>query len=588
MKKWLRWQGLIVFGVVSCIIFIFCIFLVDSIVKRYIEKAGTLVVGAKVELADADMRLFPPGLTLTNLQVTNPDSPMSNAVEAGRIDFSPDVLNLLKRKIIIDTMAIEGVRFNTSRSASGAVVSQKQEKAPSGTQPDSPSAAPGLPSIQVPDIKDILDREKLESLDQAQKLQKEIDAARVVWQNRLADAPDQKTFEQYQARAEKLQKDAKGLSGALTIAQDLKKLQNDVSKDLEELSALQMDFKQDTSTLKKKLDQLKSAPQQDIDRILNTYNLSANGLGNFSQLLFGDKITGRVQKAIFWYGKLKPFLEKAGPSDKKGVEVAPDRSQGVNVRFKEEDPLPDLLAKLVHVSMIIPAGNMEGKIQQLTSDQQLLGMPLEFNFSGDSLEGIQSIIIKGTLDHIHPNNSRDRVTVAVKQYRIKDLNLSESEDLPIVLKNGLAHLNLFASLQEDMLDVDVKLILDAVALESGKEVDGNQFQQALHNALADVSSFSINAEVSGPLDNYNVKITSDLDRVLRNAIGKQIKDLSDEFQDKLRAGIQDKFKGPLGEATGSMSGLDNINQEIASRMKLGDDVSNSLIKGLGGKSKIKF
>ena len=143
MKKWLRWQGLIVFGVVSCIILIFWIFLVDTIVKRTIEKAGTKVVGAKVELADADVRLFPPGLTLTNLQVTNPDSPMFNAVEAGRIDFSPDVLNLLKRKIIIDTMAIEGVRFNTSRKTSGAVVSQKQEKAPSGTQPDSPSAAQG-------------------------------------------------------------------------------------------------------------------------------------------------------------------------------------------------------------------------------------------------------------------------------------------------------------------------------------------------------------------------------------------------------------------------------------------------------------
>lgn len=588
MKKWLRWQGLIVFGVVSCIILIFWIFLVDTIVKRTIEKVGTKVVGAKVELADADVQLFPPGLTLTNLQVTNPDSPMFNAVEAGRIDFSPDVLNLLKRKIIIDTMAIERVRFNTSRKASGAVSSQKQEKAPTGTQPDSPSAGTGLPSIQIPDIKDILAREKLESLDQVQNLQKEIDAAKVVWQNRLADAPDQKTFEQYQARAEKLQKDAKGISGALTIAPDLKKLQNDVSKDLEELSRIQKDFKKDTNTLKKKLDQLKSAPQKDIDRILNTYNFSADGLGNFSQLLFGDKITGRVQKAIFWYGKLKPFLEKAGPSEKKGVEATPDRRKGVNVRFKEEDPLPDLLAKLVHVSMIIPAGDMEGKIQQLTSDQQLLGIPLEFTFFGDSLEGIQSITIKGTLDHVHPNNSKDSVTVAVKQYSIKDLNLSQSEDLPIILKNGLAHLNLFADLQEDMLDVDVKLILDAVTLEAGKEADGNQLQQALHDALVDVSSFSINAEVTGPLDNYSVKITSDLDRVLRNAVGKQIKDLSDEFQDKLRAGIQDKIKGPVGEATGSMSGLDNINQEIASRMELGNDVSKSLIKGLGGKSKLKF
>ena len=588
MNKIFRWQGLIVFGVVACLLLFVWFFLVDHFVKRFIEKSGTQVVGAKVELADADVRLFPPGLTLTTLQVTNPDSPMFNAFEAGRIDFSPDGPNLLRRKLIIDTMALEGIHFNTPRKTSGALSPKKREKAPSGTQSDSPSAVSGLPSIQIPDINDILAREKLDSLDQAKNLRKEIEAARVQWQNRLNDAPDQKAFKQYQERAKQLQKKAKGISGALAVAQDVKKLQKDISSDIEKLKGIQNDFNQDRNMLNKKLDRLKSAPQQDINRILSTYNLSADGLGNISQLLFGDKIGGTVQKAIFWYGKVKPFLEKAGPSDSQDTNEKPDRRKGVNVRFEETDPLPDFLARQVRVSMIIPAGDLQGEIKQLTSDQPLLGLPLEFNFAGNNLQGIQSIDIKGSLDHVQPDSYRDRASVAVKQYSVKDLNLSESADLPIVLKNGLANINLFASLHKGILDANVQLVLDAVTLEAGKKADGNQLQKALQDAMADVSDFSINAKVTGPLDNYDVNISSNLDRVIKNAVGRQLKALADEFQDKLRAGIMGKIKGPMEDATGSMAGLGDINQEIESRLKLGDDVSNTLIEGLGGKSKFKF
>ncbi len=149
-------------------------------------------------------------------------------------------------------------------------------------------------------------------------------------------------------------------------------------------------------------------------------------------------------------------------------------------------------------------------------------------------------------------------------------------------------MNLTASLHEDVLDADIKVIVDAVALEVGKEAGGNQLQRALQTALADVSRFSINAKVAGPLDNYGISLTSDLDRVLKNAVGRQIKDLTNEFQDKLRAGIMDKVKGPMADASGGMSGLDSINREIESRLKLGNEVSSSLLEALGGKSKLKF
>ncbi|MBW1675831.1 MAG: hypothetical protein JRJ79_04345 [Deltaproteobacteria bacterium] len=83
--KWVRWQGLIAFVVVVIVVMGVWFFVVDSAIEAVIEKTGTHVVGAKVELEDADLSISPLGLSLTGLQVTNPDEPMSNAVQVDRM-----------------------------------------------------------------------------------------------------------------------------------------------------------------------------------------------------------------------------------------------------------------------------------------------------------------------------------------------------------------------------------------------------------------------------------------------------------------------------------------------------------------------
>ncbi|MCA9458282.1 MAG: hypothetical protein KC587_16570, partial [Nitrospira sp.] len=101
MTKWIRWWGLGAFVVFAAIVGCVWIFFVDGWVKGAIEAAGTKAVGAKVEVEAADLSLFPTGLSLTRLQVTNPKTPMTNAVEAARVTMSLDGLNLLRRNVIV-------------------------------------------------------------------------------------------------------------------------------------------------------------------------------------------------------------------------------------------------------------------------------------------------------------------------------------------------------------------------------------------------------------------------------------------------------------------------------------------------------
>ena len=80
MKKWFRWWGIAVFFGLIVLISAGWLLLADRIVKTTLETAATRVVGAKVDIGKADVSLLPTGLTLSGLQVTNPQRPMRNAL----------------------------------------------------------------------------------------------------------------------------------------------------------------------------------------------------------------------------------------------------------------------------------------------------------------------------------------------------------------------------------------------------------------------------------------------------------------------------------------------------------------------------
>jgi uncharacterized protein (TIGR03545 family) len=169
MKKLIRWQGLIAFiGIVVLLSVLFIVF-ADGIAKRAIEKTGTMVVGAVVDLDDVDLALFPLGLKLKGLRVTNPDEPMKNAFEIMRADFSIDASNLLWRKILINEMTVDGVKFNTQRKKSGAIKVSKKFRAPEKSEQEKLEKRK-LPSFDVKDVKTILKKEKLLTIEEAKKL----------------------------------------------------------------------------------------------------------------------------------------------------------------------------------------------------------------------------------------------------------------------------------------------------------------------------------------------------------------------------------------------------------------------------------
>ena len=97
-----RWRAIVplmlLFVVGGLVIFL----LLDTMVRRGIESSGSYLVGARVELESADVRLGDGSVRLRGLQVTNPDAPMTNLLEAEEIVIDIRKTPFLTKRMHID------------------------------------------------------------------------------------------------------------------------------------------------------------------------------------------------------------------------------------------------------------------------------------------------------------------------------------------------------------------------------------------------------------------------------------------------------------------------------------------------------
>jgi uncharacterized protein (TIGR03545 family) len=569
--KWFRWKGLIAFVVLLFLLVTVWLFFVDVVIKAAVEKTGTHLVGAKVELAAADLSFSPLGLSLTGLQVTNPGAPMTNAVQVDRVALALEGAKLLRRKVILKEMTLDGVRLNTPRNKSGAISSKRAAiPVPSKSPSDEKTR---WPSLKVPSVEEILQKEKLRSLEMVESLRTDLQAEKAEWQGRVARLPDKAKLEQYRKRIEALMSGKqRGLEGILGGASEILAVKKELSRDLDSIKAARQELEQDVASMRKRIDEVKRTPQADIRRLREKYAPAPKGLTNVSQLLFGERISSWVDTVLNWYEKLGPVLERA-KERKRGPEVVkPVRGKGVNVRFKEHEPYPDFLIRIAQVSVEIPAGLIRGQIRNITPDQDVLGVPLTYEFSGGNLTGLGSVKIDGSLDHVDPFSTQDTANLQIRGYQLSDVTLSDRALLPVILKKAAADFKARAALSGEALEASLSAGLESVDMATSSQDEAGGLMKALASAVSDIKAFGVKAQISGTLEDYDLQLSSDLDRVLKDAVRNQVKAQAVRLEKELQSAIFEKVGEPMADVETSLGGLGAVSSELSARLKLGDEL----------------
>ena len=521
MMNWIRSWGIALFAVLTLI----WVLSIDWLVKSAIIAYGTELNGAQVELESAELSLWPAGLELINLQVTDAYNPMFNRFEAGSISATLDSALLLRRQVIVEQLDIIGVRMNSPRIRSGATK-------------DTPIVTNAgfdfgglIPDVSLPDMSLLLADAQQQVNAEIAGIEQEIVDIEQRWRNNIEQLPSKDKLAEYRARWDKL-------SNASFMEKMLgaKKLKNDVSGDLKLIESFNQQLKDDRRLISGQIDRAKGLPRAQADRTMQSVGLSNENVA-FVRAITGDQIDQ-------WVTRAKTFSESLSSNT---VEQAPSRGTGRWVTFAEDDPLPQVLIRRGQFNGVLQlaASNMrvDGKLSDIAYPLEGYSQPAALVITARDDENA-SLLFEVTIDHRQADFSDD-FNLEVMNLPISELVLSSGAERALLLEAG--NLNFIASgrASPDTVLANVVAKLSDPRLTTDADL-ATKSEQFLAETLNTLDSVDLQVNVSGALQNPDVNIASNLDKILAAGLKSQISAQTTKFKRQFTDQLGEQTSGQLG------------------------------------------
>lgn len=521
MMNWIRSWGIALFAVLTLI----WVLSIDWLVKSAIIAYGTELNGAQVELESAELSLWPAGLELINLQVTDAYNPMFNRFEAGSISATLDSALLLRRQVIVEQLDIIGVRMNSPRIRSGAT---KDTPIVTNTGFDFGGL---IPDVSLPDMSLLLADAQQQVNAEIAGIEQEIVDIEQRWRNNIEQLPSKDKLAEYRVRWDKM-------SNASFMEKMLgaKKLKNDVSGDLKLIESFNQQLKDDRRLISGQIDRAKGLPRAQADRTMQSVGLSNENVA-FVRAITGDQIDQ-------WVTRAKTFSESLSSNT---VEQAPSRGTGRWVTFAEDDPLPQVLIRRGQFNGVLQlaASNMrvDGKLSDIAYPLEGYSQPAALVITARDDENA-SLLFEVTIDHRQADFSDD-FNLEVMNLPISELALSSGAEKTLLLEAG--NLNFIASgrASPDTVLANVVAKLSDPRLTTDADL-ATKSEQFLAETLNTLDSVDLQVNVSGALQNPDVNIASNLDKILAAGLKSQISAQTTKFKRQFTDQLGEQTSGQLG------------------------------------------
>jgi uncharacterized protein (TIGR03545 family) len=123
----MRWKFVIPVFTFILVAVLFTVFFMDSLVRRSMISTGESIFGAKVEIASVKTRFKDLSININGIKIADKNDYWKNIFEMDNIRFGLKPLPLLSKKVIIEEMTVDGIRWGTKRTTSGELSAAKRE-----------------------------------------------------------------------------------------------------------------------------------------------------------------------------------------------------------------------------------------------------------------------------------------------------------------------------------------------------------------------------------------------------------------------------------------------------------------------------
>ena len=534
-------------------------FLPAPLIKWGIEKYGTQAVGAKVDVGEVDFSWLATRLSLKDIAVTNPEKPMRNLVVFSEIATEVKPSELIGGQVYLKEVLINGIALDTERQSSGAV--------PGLARPGmfaSEDKGFSIPGVDLPDTGKLVEQEKAVYEKRIQEVKNQIAAKQQEWKQLQESLPDKGKLEEYRKRVESL-KEKKDPLSRIAAVKDLKELSQDVKDDVKAFENARDQIQKEYSALQADMTALKQLPDKSFNDIVKTLGLQDSQLAKLGSSLIEGPMRQWLDKGFHYYR-----LMSGGGPEATAAEPEPATAKTI----------PALFIELTQISGVFRKGEKQGEIngviRNFSDAPALAGKPVQIDLRALG-GGFGEISLNGEFDHLTPGKEKDELVFKMAETALNDFVLSRSESLNLLLKKALLSFDAKASIASlSSLDIDFNSLFNNIELDRGSDGELSKTQAAVLKAVRQLSQLVVKGSADGTVKDPKLSLSSNLDDILKNAVGDVIKEKTQAFRKelttKLNAQLEEKLK-PVNEQLQSALGVTSDIESMGNAYK-------DLLKGI--------
>jgi uncharacterized protein (TIGR03545 family) len=559
----MRWKAVIPTVVIVALIAVFCIFFLDPIVECAIERTGTALNGAKVELDSVDVGLRDLSLTLNRLQVTDKDAPMTNAVEIDRLTFDLAGKPLTWKKIIIETGEIAGVRAGTDRKTSGALprrtqksVGAAEEETPSKIAETGQKAA----SFAMTNLKEQYDPEKLikpEDLASYKKIQEEqarLTALAEGWESKVDGVNVSGQADAAKAFAQRVKTEnfsgLEGVKKAKDMLAEADRIKSGLDESRRNFNSLKDGVKSEIAQARDAVKQIDALRKQDVENAVSRLKEGAFSAEGITRGLIGAEWLAKIQQWLRWFHKARRLI----PQKKEGEKAPPPPPRvGKEIPFPFRYNWPSFHLKSAHVNGTAGKAKpvtYQGKLTDVSSDPKLVGKPIVLDVSNEKEASDIAFAFRGELDYTQ-DVPRERANLTYRGLRLDGVALGNLE-APVTIQNGKGAITADLQTTGDQLGGGVRFGAEPVRLAYSlpPEKAGNKLLSILQNVLTGLNQLTVELAVSNTVRQPKFDPKTNLDNAFNDAVKqvlqKELDELRAQFRQRVDRLVEDERKKLAG------------------------------------------
>jgi len=516
----------------------------DGIARRESQKVGTQMLGAKVEIQSLHLDLANGHVTIRGLTIASPHEPFKNLLQADELVADLDMLPLTEKKIVIDRIVANGLRFGTPRQTDGRAAAKSGEGIAGRVLAETHEWASQfqIPVLQLATGKisiDSLDPRRLSTLPAAAALGARADSSRRAWQAAFDTLRLGPTLDSASATLERLRR---ACATDLATLNEARQAVDRLRRARDRVTMLERGVKTGVADLQAELAGLDTARRRDYAFARSLLKLPSFDAPAVGAALFAPGAIKPFERVLY-YAQLARRYMPPGLLPRATTGPSRVRRAGEDVRFPKERALPGFLVRTAELSFLLHPTAAQpqryaGRLSGLASDPALYGRPTLLVASGPQLAAA------GLLNHVR-GTPLDTAGATVGGIRLPAFTLP---GVPLRLDPGAATTELGFNLDGDTIHARFALHSTNVRWDRDSGFAGNQIGDLIWRAVSGISTLELEARVSGELHHPQFAVRSNLDQAiasrLRAVLGEQVAAAERQMRARVDALINDKV-GPV-------------------------------------------